>query len=413
LTRVDPVTGELTTLSDFGDPQQGPINPPLVPGPNQFLDLAVDSRGGVFVAYRAVAENSDDIRALFSVDPTNGARTIISDFGDPSQGPTGSGVFGVAVEETGDPLVISVGDEVVLFRVDRLTGDRTIVAQFNALAPPGGFLVEARAMALEASGRVIVGVRRFNNAPGYLSRIDPVTGMSTIVSDFNDPTQGPVIAGPAHDLVIDYSGHILVASSLHVFRVHPVTGFRSVLSNLRDVNEGPTNSGLPFGIVVEESGDILVGLGGIPCLLVRVNPATGMRTLLSSDCSASALAVVLTPVLNDRLSLSALSTSFSPVPVAGGIAGTYTISATFTSLAASDIRGPFFRVVELSGRNMLLNADGIPSGTGARLTPAAGADGVISPGESITVDFVIGLGDRQPFSFLVDLRGVLTENDSP
>jgi len=58
--------------------------------------------------------------ALFLVDPISGARTLLSDFGDTEQGPIGVNPFGVAVEASGNILVI---DYTVrkLFRVDSTT----------------------------------------------------------------------------------------------------------------------------------------------------------------------------------------------------------------------------------------------------------------------------------------------------
>ena len=58
--------------------------------------------------------------------------------------------------------------------------------------------------------------------------------------------------------------------------------------------------------------------------------------------------------------------------------------------------------------NQLLNADGTPDGAGAIMTvptPMLGADGLLSPGESFHIDFVIGLQERSRFQFFVDLYG--------
>jgi hypothetical protein len=111
-------------------------------------------------------------------------------------------------------------------------------------------------------------------------------------------------------------------------------------------------------------------------------------------------------IVNDLVVLSSLVTSFNPSAVPGGPAGTFTITATFTNTSATPILHPFLAVVELSGGNLLLNADGGPGGVGATLIPDVSADGVLSPGESSTLDCVIGLQTRQRFTFFVDLLGV-------
>ena len=67
------------------------------------------------------------------------------------------------------------------------------------------------------------------------------------------------------------------------------------------------------------------------------------------------------------------------------------VTATFTNTSDTAIGNPFFEVVELTGGNVLMNADAGPGGTGATLSPDVG-DGILSPGEPTTVAFVIGLG---------------------
>jgi hypothetical protein len=61
-------------------------------------------------------------------------------------------------------------------------------------------------------------------------------------------------------------------------------------------------------------------------------------------------------------------------------------------------------VSEISGGNLLLNADGSSGGVGATVTPNVG-DAVLAPGEPVTVDFAIGLQTLERFTFLVDLFG--------
>jgi hypothetical protein len=92
--------------------------------------------------------------------------------------------------------------------------------------------------------------------------------------------------------------------------------------------------------------------------------------------------------------------------VPGGPAGTFTVTATFTNTSATALRSPFFTVTELSGGNLLLNADEGTQGVGATLTPEAG-DHMLAPGETVTVEFVIGLQEQARFTFFVELFGEL------
>jgi hypothetical protein len=52
----------------------------------------------------------------------------------------------------------------------------------------------------------------------------------------------------------------------------------------------------------------------------------------------------------------------------------------------------------------VLNADGAPGGVGATVTPEVAGD-VLAPGAEVTAEFVIGLQEQAPFTFLVNVFG--------
>jgi hypothetical protein len=111
----------------------------------------------------------------------------------------------------------------------------------------------------------------------------------------------------------------------------------------------------------------------------------------------------LRPLVNDLVTLDSLDFTCSRTPVSGGPAGTCTINVRFTNTSSNQIDAPVFRVKQLDQGNLLLNADGGPDGVGAELTPDVGTDGTLSPGESFTAEFVIGLQAHRAFTFFVDL----------
>ena len=114
--------------------------------------------------------------------------------------------------------------------------------------------------------------------------------------------------------------------------------------------------------------------------------------------------------INAQLALDNLVTSTSFAPVADGPAGLFTITATFINDSANEILDIFFLVAELTGDNLLLNAEGGPGGVGAVLSvpnTSLGGDGVLSPGESFTLEFLIGLAVLAPFDFLVNVFGTV------
>src|SRR5215471_3892458 len=81
--------------------------------------------------------------ALFTVNPTTGSRTILSDFGNAIQGTTGEDPAGVTVDASGTILVIDLsataGTNGALFTVDPVTGSRTILSDFsNPIKGPTG-----------------------------------------------------------------------------------------------------------------------------------------------------------------------------------------------------------------------------------------------------------------------------------
>jgi hypothetical protein len=412
LVKVDPATRVESTLSHFSDPSQGPTaGPPLSPGPPPkfYAAVAVENTAAVFVAHPTFGTNGQG--ALFHVDPATGVRTIVSDFGDASQGPSQQRTFGIrelAIEPSGDLLVFYPGP--LLIRVNRSTGMRTIVGDFQD--PAQGPVIEPTALAVEESGRILVG------GLGGVVRVDPSTGTRALLSDFGNPEQGPS-ARLGSDLTVDPSGTILIVGPVttlppdpfRLLRVDPVTGTRSLVTELT-CSTLPAN--IPFDLAMEETGDVVVvtGVADLGQDLMRVDSVTGQcagRAGISGFLKD--VAVVPTPLVNGMVSLSVVGTTLEPSsadPFAP--AGVFQITATLSNETATPIRNPFFRVAELSGGNVLVSGDGPPDliragGKGTRQTPHVGIEGVLFPGESVTVELEIGLQTRQPFTFFVNVFG--------
>jgi hypothetical protein len=171
-------------------------------------------------------------------------------------------------------------------------------------------------------------------------------------------------------------------------------------------NGGPTRThplvlGSP---AIDARGPVCPDANGAP----RTTDQRGKPRLVDGDGDGTAAcdigAFEFFPIVNDVVTLAhALDTAFDRPPVPGTPAGTFTITATFTNTSNTPLRFPFFTVTELSGVNLVLNADEEVQGVGATVTPEV-EDDVIAPGETV-VDFVIGLQARKHFPFLVDLFG--------
>jgi HYR domain/NHL repeat len=184
--RVDPVTGAQATVSSG----------------NFFVDpagIAIASNGDIIVAdvntFGVSPFNGVPGGAIIRVNPVTGVQTVVSSGGsffDPA---------GVAVSSTDQLLVADFnsffggGDACgggigAVFRVDPSTGAQTVIAVggpltigslTNQVAPP-------RAVALESNGDILVTSNIFGrfdcspSQPGAILRIDPATGSQTILS---------------------------------------------------------------------------------------------------------------------------------------------------------------------------------------------------------------------------------------
>jgi len=294
LFSVDPVTGERRILSDFGDSSQGDLG--FFP-----VSVTVDRNGRIFVADRLAGGGSRGV--LFGVDPVTGERTLVSDFGDAGDDadnpePLGRSTNNIAVEADGNILVLSARsgteDKGELFSVDPVTGERAILSDFGD-AGQGELGNLPRGVAVEADGNILV-VNRGNRV---LFRFDPETGERTLVSDFGDAGDdadnpeplgiNPIrvaVEADGNILVVDFTG---TGGNGALFSVDPETGERTILSDFGDAGDDADNpeplGGRPVGVVVEADGNILVvdtdaGTGENGALF-RVNPDTGQRTLVS------------------------------------------------------------------------------------------------------------------------------------
>ena len=176
----------------------------------------------------------------------------------------------------------------LLFRVDPHTGVRTVVTDFNNAPLTGG--TDPRWIAIERDGRIlVVDQTAGTDQLGALIRIG--SNGPEILSDFGNGSQGPVGGFPL-GVAVEADGHILVMDSgaagtpptpPRLFRINPNTGVRTVLS---DFSTGD-NLGFGSAIAVEADGKILVlDQSGI-VKLFRVDPVNGTRTIVSSLTSGA------------------------------------------------------------------------------------------------------------------------------
>lgn len=265
LYRVDPVTGDRTVVSD----QIGGV-------PRQ---IAQDVDGTFLLTL-----NEIDFPVILRVDPATGQLFIVSSGGsriNPNvpvvgDGPPFFGPVGLIREPSGQ-LVVSNQEISVLYRVNPVTGDRTILSGPDQGDGPG-FLGPIKQLATEANGTLLVVV----GAPsaggnGAIFRVDPITGNRSIISSA-DVGQGPVLAEP-EGIVLDDGGILFVSDSAQaaIFQIDPNTGDRSIISS-PFTGQGELPS-FPVGLTFDTQVQLLVADRSI---IYRVDLSNGDRTVLSA-----------------------------------------------------------------------------------------------------------------------------------
>lgn len=129
--RVNPVTGDRSVLSWFDIPAQG-----VVADLRCAVGLAAEHSGTIL----ANAGGCDYERNLLvRVDPRSGYRTIVSDFDNPDRGPVGEFLAGAGVQRAGD-VIVGAYDPTTgaydLYRVNPQTGRRILFS--NSMNPRQG-----------------------------------------------------------------------------------------------------------------------------------------------------------------------------------------------------------------------------------------------------------------------------------
>lgn len=236
LLRVDPVTGQRLPVSDFGATKQGPLGE--FPG-----DVAVEANGSILVVDPDAGTNAKG--RLFRVNSTTGNRTVLSDFNTGAN--QGAAPRSMAIEANGSILVLDVSAGTnatgLLFRINPANGSRTVVSDFGSFT--FGPLGDAPAdVAVEANGSIlVVDFEAGTGGRGLLFRLDRTTGIRSPLTDFGDSKGG--LGVDPRGVAVEPNGDILVidpsaGSGGRFFRVFdPVSGNRIIHSFFGLAVQGP------------------------------------------------------------------------------------------------------------------------------------------------------------------------------
>ncbi len=234
---------------------------------------------------------------LFQVDPTTGARTVISDFRDPSQGPVDQSFLGgVAL---GQGRIFVTAATTGIYAVDPATGNRTLVSNFKT----GAFQGDVFGAAVDSVGRVLVNWAKpqYGGSPRSIVRVNATTGAPVLLSDLTNAAQGDAYnccVASFTDLALEHTGAIVAGVTWYtpvgptqdkgdLYRVDPNTGNRVLLSDFSNAAQGATQVQFAKGIAVNAAGQILItshatSTATVPRdLVLRIDPSTGNRTVLS------------------------------------------------------------------------------------------------------------------------------------
>jgi DNA-binding beta-propeller fold protein YncE len=231
-----------------------------------------------------VADIGRDV--VFRIDPMTGDRTILTGMGVGS-GTSLQQVRGVAIDRWGQIYVTdaeSTRRRVV--RIDPISGTRTLVSGMDRGTGPN--LVAPFALAFDSEGELYLS--DISTGLDAIFHIDIRTGDRTIVSSSAMGT-GPVFGNPT-TLAFDASDLLLVGDQVldGVFSVDAGSGNRTIVS-AQERGTGPPIA-TPLGMEIAADGMIYVatisgGLTNSSSSVVEVNPATGNRVTVSSSSVGS------------------------------------------------------------------------------------------------------------------------------
>jgi hypothetical protein len=266
LFQVDPNTGNRTLLSDFGNSAQGPLGE----YPTGVLSISPGllNWSGVLVVDPYAGTNGQG--AVFSVDGSGNRATVI-DFGDSTgtqgQYPDSMAYFPGLLGLLGSTVLVADGSagtnaQGALFSIDPATGTRSVLSDFgdssegwvdtNPQSTPVSVMVSP-------SEQVFVLVQELSTGGGgAVVQVNPSTGYRTLISDFSNLAEGPVGVAPEALTWLPNLGLIGVADSDAgpegagaVFTVNPSSGQRGVLSDFGNTGQGPLGAE-PTGLAVAQ-----------------------------------------------------------------------------------------------------------------------------------------------------------------
>jgi hypothetical protein len=318
-------SGQRTVLSDFGNAAQGPQGGGELAAvawtPSGLLGL-----GQTLLVLDAFAGTNNN-GALFAVNPANGQRTLVSDFGNSVQGPVGvqpialaavSGLLGLGSNIFVVDNDAGTGGFGAIYQINPLSGQRTLLSDFgNSAQGPVGINPVSIAVAPAGllsvlginAGLLVLDDDAGTNGLGEVFVVD-CFGHRTVLSDFGNSAQGQVGVAP-QQIATAPTGLLGLGTAIYVtdneagavpsggkigdgalFQI-AANGIRTLVSDFGNSAQGVLGED-PIGIAAASglSGNLLViadFAGSFPtqAKLFQINPGNGQRIVLT-DCGNAA-----------------------------------------------------------------------------------------------------------------------------
>jgi uncharacterized repeat protein (TIGR01451 family) len=184
-------------------------------------------------------------------------------------------------------------------------------------------------------------------------------------------------------------------------------------SGIVTCNFGNIGSGTRFGPIITVTPTV-VGTLTNTARVVSTAPDPDPDNNMGTENTTVLPPIPGQELVNERVDFEPLpdtfTTSLDPTECPAGFVGRFSFEARLPNVSDRPLTTLQVVVATLTNGNLLQNADGGPGGVGALLTvPEADgfADGVLSPGEFVDVPFVICLTQIEPFTFLVNVLGIV------
>ena len=226
--------------------------------------------------------------------------------------------FAVTEELNGDFLVSDL-DKLGIYRIDRFDGTISVVS--DASRGNGPVFTSPTDIAIEEDGNIIV----TDFDPAVIYRVDPNTGDRTVVASSYSPGEGASLAN-CSEVEIAANGDLIILSpnQADIFRINPVTGYRTIIANNNTGSGVDLSGGFLVGLAIEKDGSLIAVRDAIVKSIIRIDPMTKERTIVS-DLKVDSLGpniidpVGLTVASNGDLYVSSLETEdvFRVNPITG------------------------------------------------------------------------------------------------